>query len=1119
MGKRVLTALVLLAAGLLAAGRAHGAPPESRLMRYPDIHGDLIVFTYGSDLWTAPAEGGTAARLTTHAGPEVFAKFSPDGSTIAFTGFYDGNSDVYTIPATGGEPRRLTFHPIGDLVVDWHPDGTRILFRSMREAKTNPGPRYRRLYTIGTAGGYPEALPLFEGELASWSPDGRRLAFNRWSREFRTWKRYQGGMAQDIWLFDLETNRSERLTDYEGTDAFPMWHGDRIYFISDRERTMNIYCLELDSRAVRKITNHGEYDVKWPSLGGDAIVYENGGHLYVLNLETEKTRRVRISVPSDQMGRRPRHENAAGQIRSFALSGTGKRAIFSARGDIFTVPAEKGEVRNLTRTPGVRERSPVYSPDGKWIAHLSDISGEYEIYTMSSDGSGEPRRITKGLHNWPYQLAWSPDSRKILFHDQTLRLCYVDIDAGKIMLIDEDPFSPISDCSWSADSKWVAYARNNEAGFTSIYLYNLDEDRSRRVTSDMYNDYDPVFDPDGAYLFFVSDRGINFSFRAFEFEIGYETPSVICVATLKADMPSLLAPESDEVEIGLEMELLDIEAVIERLEENGKRDRPDRKRRGAKQEDEESKKDEAEARKKPALEIDFEGLEERIVALPVGRGNFIGLVALEGKLLFARFELPSLSYDAPQQPHAAILYFDYKQRKSETIIAGINGYDVSADGKKLLYSSPGNLYGIVDIAPGKKVGDGMINTGNLMMRLDPLEEWRQIFHEAWRMQRDFFYAENMHGVDWNRMKKRYEVFLPFLTDRDDLNYIIGEMIAELNVGHAYVGGGDYRAFPTVPVGLLGCDFEVERKSGRYRIAKIYGGRNWEPLFRAPLAQPGIAVMEGDYLIAINGVDLKYPANPFELLEHTSGRQTLIKVAAKPDGKEAREYTVEPAASDINLRYDDWVESNRRRVLEASGGRIGYVHVPSTAVTGIHEFGRQFFPQAGMDGIVVDVRYNSGGWMPSIFVDRLGRKVQSYWLRRHGTVMRFPSTAPVGHLVCLINERAGSGGDAFPHLFRQAGLGPLIGTRTWGGLVGISGTIPMIDGGMVTVPAVAFADLEVEYAVEGVGVAPDIEVDNDPSSAALGIDRQLERGIEYLMKRIAEEPPVRSPKRPKDPDKR
>jgi len=1107
MGKRGLLALAL-ATVLLAAADVHAVTEESRLMRFPDIHGDLIVFTYAGDLWTVPSTGGTATRLTTHTGGEGFAKFSPDGETLAFTGMYDGNQDIYTMPVTGGIPKRLTYHSSGDIVVDWHPKGDRILFRSIRESKTNPGPRYMKLFTIGTGGGYPEALPLFEGELTSYNADGTKIAYNRLSREFRTWKRYKGGMAQDIWLYDFEKNESEKLTDFEGTDAFPMWHDDKIYFISDREHTMNIYCLELATRKITRITNHKEYDVKFPSLGGDSIVYENGGYLYVLDLNTEKSTRIKVNIPSDHSWRRTRYVNASRNIGYFNVSSTGKRAIFGARGEIFTVPAEKGEVRNLTNTSGVRERSPAYSPDGKWVAYLSDKSGEYEIYTMNTDGTGEENQITKGLGNFPWLIHWSPDSKKIMFHDESYQLYYVDIDAKKIVVIDEDPLFDINSYSWAADSKWIAYTKNNTVGFSSIYLYNIDEGVSHKITGDMYNDYNPVFDPGGKYLYFISDRAINWTFNNFEFDIGYESPAVICAVTLKADTPSLLAPESDEIEVKKD----------EKKEEKGDDAKQEEK---ADKKDGEDKKDgdkDEEAEEEKAWEIDIDGMGDRLVVLPVGSGNLAGLVGLEGKLLYAEFSQPSMTYGPPNgQFSGTIKYYDLKERESKTVISGINGYDVSADGKKLIYSAMGQ-YGIIDIAPGKKVGDDKINTANLRMKLDPMEEWKQMFYEAWRFERDFFYVENMHGVNWKKIKKRYEELLPYLTTRDDLNYIIGEMIAELNIGHSYVGGGDYYPrSPRVSNGKLGCDFEVG-KNGRYQISKIYKGRNWEPLFKAPLNQPGLDISEGDYLIAINGQELEYPANPFDLLANTDGHQTVLKISKKADGKDAKEYTVVPVGNDIGLRYEDWVEGNRQKCLAMSDGKVGYVHVPSTAITGLYEFGRQFFPQANMDGIVIDVRYNSGGWMPSLFVDRLGRELKSLWGSRYGIVRRFPMSGPTGHLACVINEYAGSGGDAFPYMFRQAGLGPLIGKRTWGGLVGMNRNTPLVDGGYVTVPTVGFMDPSGEYEVEGFGVAPDIEVENMPDEVVKGKDPQLEKAIEYLMDKIASDPPKQIWKKPSDPDK-
>jgi len=1005
--------------------------------------------------------------------------------------------DIYSIPVGGGVPKRLTYHILGDFIVDWHPSGKKVLFRSARESKTNPGPRYNRLFLVPLDGGYPEALPLFEGELTSYSPDGKKIAYNRIAREFRTWKRYRGGMAQDIWLYDFERNTSELLTDFDGTDAFPMWYENRIYFISDRDHTMNIYCLDIDTRDVRKVTDHDEYDVKWPSLGGDRIVYENGGRLYVLDLGTEKSARITVNVPAELKERRSRYERVAGMLRGGDISGTGKRAALNARGDIFTLPAEKGEVRNITRTPGVRERRPVFSPNGKWIAYVSAQTGEYEIYLRKPDGSGDEVKITKGLHGYPFGLLWSPDSKKLLIYDQTFSLYYVDIEDKRLEKIDEDEYGDMNDYSWSKDASWIAYSKNQDNGNSSIYLYSVESGKPHKVTSDLYNDYNPVFDPAGKYLYFCTNRMANFQFNNKEFEINYIYPTNIVVATLRKDIPSLLAPESDEVEV---------------KEDEEKKDGEEEKDNG-KKEDEEKKEDE----KEKSLEIDIEGLEDRILGLPIGSGTFFGLTALEDKILYADIPKVTITTSGDGANGFTLKYFDLKKRETQTVIGGINGFEVSDDGKKILYAVKGSV-GIIDAASGKKIGDGKIAIQDMMAKIDPLAEWTQMFNEAWRFQRDFFYVDNMHGVDWKKMKKRYEAFLPYMASRSDLNYIIGEMIAELSVGHSYVGGGDYMGGGSIGGASLGCDFEVDQKSDRYVISKIYAGRNWDPQFRSPLNQPGIEVEEGDYLLAINGVELEYPTNPYSLFETLADKQTVIKVSKNPKGDDAKEFTVMPTGSDINLRYDDWVESNRRKVAEASDGRIGYVHVPNTSVWGLAEFGKYFYGQANLDGLIIDDRYNSGGWMPNLFVDRLAKKVTGMWAQRYGKMGHFPGTAPLGHMAMIINEYAGSGGDAFPYLFKQAGLGPLIGMRTWGGLVGMNRNIPLMDGGYCTVPTIGFIDVDKgDWAVENYGVDPDIEVQNMPHENVKGRDQQLEAAIEYLMKKIEEDPP-KLPGRPKSPDK-
>ena len=1113
MGMRGIIVCALLL--LLAAGTLQAAP-EGRLMRYPDISGDRIVFTYGGDLWTVSSSGGVASRLTTHPGYEAIAKFSPDGKQIAFTGSYDGNTDVFVMPAEGGEPKRLTYDPAPDIVIDWYPTGEKVLFRSNMLSKTNPGPRYSRLFLIDAKGGFPDVLPLFEGGLTSYSPDGKKIAYNRMETESRTWKRYQGGMQQDIWLYDFEKNTSERLTDFPGFDGFPMWYKNSIYFISDRDNTMNIYCLDLATKKVRKVTNHDEFDVKWPSLGGDAIVYENGGWLYVLDLKTEKTKKIDVEVPSDLTLRRPAFKKVGAAIGEFAISRTGKRAVVEARGDIFTIPAEKGDWRNITNTQGIRERAPAWSPDGKWIAYCSDETGEYEIYLRDPEGKNEEVQITKGFKGWPWRLLWSPDSKKIAFADQTWTLYYVDIDKKGVKKVDKSENNDINDYSWSPDSKWLAYAMTGDNNFGSLYLYSLDGGKVNRVTSGFYDDYNPVFDPDGKYLYFNSNRSWYPQFSHFEDNFTYVLASDICVATLQDTTVSPLAPESDEEEVVKPEDKKDDGSAAK--DEKKDEQKADKKKAGKKKGDKGKEEEKSAAAKE--TKIDLEGLEARIVALPVGPGNYFGMSAASGSIFYVKIpELPVLGDDegGGGTSQSTLMTFDMKKREAKEVMSGIDGYDLSADGKKILYRAQ-QTFGIIDAVAGKKVGDGKIETGGLEIKVDPESEWAQEYNEAWRLERDFFYDPNMHGVDWAAMKARYAPLLKHVAHRDDLNYIIGELIAELNTSHTYVGGGDQPQYSRITVGMLGCDYELNRAAGRYKISKIFTGRNWDKRCKAPLAQPGIGVKEGDYLIAVNGVELKYPASPYALFEDTSDRQVVIKVAKDPSGKDAKEYTVEPVASEYWLRYNDWVESNRKKVSDATGGKVGYIHVPDTSINGFNEFIRAFYPQVNKEGLVIDARYNSGGNIPNPMIERLSRQVLNLWGRREGKSWVTPSTAPRGRMVCLINGYAGSGGDAFPYYFREEGCGPLIGTTTWGGLVGFSRGIQLMDGGFISMPDFGFYNLKGEWDVERTGVKPDIEIDNLPEEAAKGRDQQLEKAIEVVLQEIKDHP-VKLPERPKYPIKK
>ncbi len=1077
---------------------------EGRLMRFPDIHKDKVVFVYAGNLWLVSSQGGVARKLTSHPGAELFPKFSPDGKFIAFTGAYDGNADVYVIPTDGGEPRRLTYHPgarpssggvqIDDWVLDWYPNGKAILFRSSRESFPTS-----KLFHIGIAGGFPEALKLPEAGMASFSPDGKKIAYNRKSREFRTWKRYKGGTAQDIWLYDLKTDAIERITDWEGTDNVPMWSGSKIYFTSDRDHTLNIYCYDLTTKSTRKITNHEEYDVKWPGLGLDAIVYENGGYLYVLNLADEKSKKISVEIPAERILTRPNWEKVSDLITDFSLSPSAKRALFSARGEVFTVPEEKGEVRNVTQTSTIREIYSAWSPDGKWIAYLSDRSGEYELCIRAQDGTGEEKRITTDGSCYRFHPVWSPDSKKLLYSDKKLRLYYVDIDEREPVLIDKAEVSEIHDYAWSSDSKWVTYSKNNPAYFASVYLYSLSKKKVYQITGELTDDFSPVFDPEGKYLYFVSARSFHPTFSDFEHTYVYRNTRNIYLVTLQADSLSPFAPESDEEE-----------------GEEEKKDKEKKDKEGEK--DKKKDEDEDEEEEKPKdIQIDLEGIDQRIVGVPIKSGNYAGLTAAKDKIFY--LSMPAIyERGSDSKPQNELHMYDIKEREDETILSGINNYDISQEGDKIIYKS-GNTYGIIDAKSGKnKVGDGKINTGGMEMKVDPRGEWEQMFNEAWRLERDFFYDPNMHGVDWKMMKKRYGQLLPYVAHRWDLTYLIGELIGELCCSHTYVGGGKMPKIEHVDIGLLGADLEPDKKGGFYRFKKIYKGENWKDDRRAPLTEPGVDVKEGAYLITVNGQEVRYPDNPYAFFERTVDKQVKIKVNDKPSADGARELTVKPARSEIMLRYLDWVETRRRMVDEATDGRVGYIHVPNTSLFGLNEFSRSFFSQVRKEGLIIDVRYNGGGMIPDMFIERLQRKLMSLWSPREGQIWRTPGVALFGHMVCIINEYAGSGGDALPYYFREQGLGPLIGTRTWGGLVGITRGLPLMDGGRVTFPEFAFINLEGEWDVENHGVDPDIEVDNRPDLVIKGRDPQLEKAVEVVLKKMKEEP-KELPEKPSYPIKK
>jgi tricorn protease len=1114
--------LLILLAAMSTLAAAQTKAGNTRLLRYPDIHGDRVVFTYGGDLWEASRSGGLGRRLTSHPGEELFAKFSPDGKWIAFSGEYDGNLDVYVMPVDGGEPRRLTYHPAPDLVLGWTPDSKSVLFRSTR---TSFSTRFDKLFTVSIEGGLEEELPLPAGGLTSFSPDGTKVAYNRVSTEFRTWKRYRGGWHQFVSIYDLKNNKYDEVPHTEAADEFPMWYGDSIYFDSDRDGAMNLYKYDLKTKTIRQLTHYNEYDVKWPSLGGGdapAIVYENGGYLYSLDLKSEKTALIPVVVESDESLIRPSFVKVEKFIDSFSLSPSGARALFEARGEVFTVPAKKGDIRNITGTSGVRETSPAWSPDGKWIAYLSDRTGEYELYIRPQDGTGEEKRITTDGHTFRNGVTWSPDSTKVLFWEKTLKLFYVDISDGKPVMIDQSPVSTIQNYDWSPDSKWVVYAKNGENGFGRIHLYSMDQKKSFAVTDGMTNDRDPVFDKGGKYIYFLSDRNFNPGPFTFELNLNITSPTGIYAVTLAADTISPFAPESDE-EKGAASDPSKPdgdpgegpkpgEKPSDQKAGSGSQEGPKDGAQPAANGQPAAKEKSAKPAAKP-VKIDLENIGARIVKVPVPPGIYRGLLAAKDRIFFTAIPL---SGNNPGVPAGVLHTYDVAKREDTPLLAGIGHYDIDAKGDKVIYSAGpvfAQFYGIIDVKPGQKVGDGKLELSGMEMKLDPRAEWKQMFNEAWRIERDFYYDPTMRGLDWAAIKARYEQELPYVADRSDLNYLIGEMIAELSTSHAYVGGGDGPDAKKVAVGLLGTDFELA--DGHYRFKKIYAGDNSDNTTRSPLTEPGINVREGEYLLAVNGRSLSASDNPLSFFENTVGKQITLKVNAKPTEAGARLVTVRPIPNDTALRYLDWVEGNRRKVAEATGGRCGYMHVPDTQFSGMQAFAKAFYPQTDKDAMIVDERWNSGGFIPDFFTERLRRKLLNYVAPRDGRDQQIPGAAIYGPKVMLINEFAGSGGDAFPYYFRQEKIGPLIGKRTWGGLVGISVGLGMVDGGFVTAPSVAFWGVEngkSEWIVENKGVSPDIDIDARPDLIVSGHDPQLEKAIEVIKEELAKNPPPH-PSRP------
>ena len=1079
--------ILILAILLTTTGLGLAQSDKPLLMRTPALSKTQIVFSYAGDLWIVPREGGEATRLTNGPGNETNPVFSPDGQWVAFTGEYDGNVDVYVVAATGGVPKRLTYHPGNDAVAGWTPDGKQILFVSGRNSESG---RTAQLFTIPVDGVFPVSVPLPMAYGGSYSPDAARLVYEPLPRAFQAWKRYRGGRASAIWIANLSDSSVEKLPRTDSNDFNPMWIDRKIYFLSDRNGAVTLYAYDMATKRVTQQIRNDGLDIKSASAGPDAIVYEQFGTLNLYDLKSGKSQKVNVTINADLLTVRPKYEKAAGRIFNAAISPNGARAVFEARGEILTVPAEKGSVRNLTETPGAAERDPSWSPDGKWIAYFSDQSGEYELHLRNQSGMGEVKKI-KLEPSFYYSPTWSPDSKKIAFSDKRLNLWYVDVDKGTPVKVDTSRRGFDNNPSWSPDSRWIAYTKPLESWYSAVFVYSLEDAKSTQVTDGLSDARYAAFDKNGKYLYFTASTDIGPAVFGFDMTSYPHRPTrSVYLAVLKKTDPSPLAPESDEEKIADEKKN-DAAKEGEKKADNGQAAAA---RPGDKKEP-------------PKVTIDFDGISQRILALPVPARNYGGIGAGKAGTLFI-YEAPS-GPPTPGAPFGATVHkYDLEKRKLDKVIDGVSAFDLSASGEKMLYRQGENWFINSTMQPVKP-GEGRLKTDEMEVRIDPRAEWNQMYRETWRIERDFFYDPHHHGLDLQAAAKKYEPYLESLQHRADLNYLFDEMLGELTVGHLYVRGGDVPDPKRVPGGLLGCDYRIE--NGRYRFARIFNGENWNPNLRAPLTQPGVNVQEGEYLLAVNGRNLTANDNVYSFFESTAGKQVVIRVGANADGSGSREVTVVPVPNENGLRNLAWVEGNRRKVAQMTGGKLAYVWLPDTAQGGYTNFNRYYFSQLDKEGAVIDERFNGGGSAADYIIDYLKKPLNSYWAVRDGDDFRQPFGTMPGPKAMIVNEYAGSGGDYMPWLFRREKIGPLIGKRTWGGLIGIGGYPVLVDGGSVTAPHFAFYSPEGQWEIENHGVAPDIEIEMDPKAWREGKDPQLERAVEVVMAALKRNPPKKTPR--------
>lgn len=1077
---------------MISASLSLSAMDDVRLLRFPDINNNLVAFVYAGDIWTVNSNGGEAHRLTSHQGLELFPKISPDGNWIAFSGEYSGSRQIFVIPSNGGVPRQLTWYnsvynlpPRGgydNVVLDWTPDSKQILIRANR---TSFGERNGKYFLVSLDGGLEKPLPIVNGGFGVLSPDGSKIVFTPVDREFRNWKRYKGGRATDLWIYNLKENTSEQITNFEGTDQLPTWSGDNIFFASDRDTKLNIWQYNTVTKETRQITRYTDYDVMWPAGNGDQLVYENGGYIYKLNLQSGQSEKLKVSISFDNPNLIPYYKNVKDNIQSFAVSPTGKRALFDARGDIFSVPAESGITENLTETQGVREIFPAWSPDGKYISYYSDQTGEYELYLLENKKGAKPRQVTFNSSAWKYQPLWSPDSRYLLFSDRTLKIRLVEAAAGKITDIDHATSSEIRSYNFSPDSRWIAYTKEGSNEKPAIWVYEIPTGKKQQLTDGTFSDDNPVFSLCGNYIFFASNRDFNLAFSSYDFDYVYNKATRLYAVSLTQKSPKIFKDKND------------IEPVS--TEKKPEISTPPAKDKKSKSNAQDTS---ATGKKELKVEIDFNDISNRVTALPGEAGDYRTIGAVDGGLLYINDN--------------KLMKFSLKDEKAEEILDKVFTASITADGKMVIYRSASD-YGIIPLTPGQKAGAGKLDLKDLEMKIDPQKEWNQIYIDAWRIFRDYFYVDNMHGVNWNEMKSRYNVLLPFVSHRADLDYILNEIVAELNVGHSYVDWGDFERVKRIDNGLLGAELSADETSGHYRISRIFKGENWNPDRRSPLTEQGVDVKEGDYLISINGKEITTLTNPYFFLENSAGKPVEITVSSKFPADNKRTSLIKPLSSELELMYLKWVNERRAMVDKLSGGRIGYIHVPNTSINGNKELFQGMYTYFDKEALIIDDRYNGGGFIPDRMADLLDRHSLIYWHRNGLLPGKSPTISHDGPKAMLINGYSSSGGDAFPYFFKKMGLGKLIGTRTWGGLVGISGNAGLVDGGNISVPQFGVFDEEKGWIIEGIGVYPDIEVVDRPEQLAKGIDPCIEKAVEVLLQELKEKP-VKKVTAPVPPDR-